>query len=155
MSFLLPQSTIELERSRLSTGTTTFEFLQCFSGTFEVRNSCGNSILCLNDAPLLRLSRDLKEGIRSLQSNKRTVTVVDFYGEFELEITRVGPDEICIKKNGTAECVTAGFVELVDSLQSALCSFILDFDTLFPLASHNSDYKELRDQIKSAIEVAS
>lgn len=154
MSFLLPKSTIDMERSRLAETTSTFEFLQCFAGTFEIRNLCGDSILRLTDAPLFRLARDLVEGLRTIVRAKSTVTIFDFYGEFELEIVRVGQQEICIRKLGTEENVRASFSDLADSLHAALSLFLASIDTLFPIAAENADYKELRCQLKTPIEVA-
>jgi hypothetical protein len=150
--FLIPESTIQLERSRMSQSSSAFEFFQCFAGDFEIRDRSDKTILRLTDAPLLRLAADLGQALCTVVRNRTIVTIYDFYDEFELKVIWAGPQYICIEKIGTEEHVEADYFELGELVRDAVRSLLANIDSLFPSLAANDDYREFRNQLIAILE---
>lgn len=88
ISFELPDTTIALERSRNPCAMLGHELLQCFAGSIRfLNNDTGVSIISLDEVPLIRFAVDITDALVRLTKTNPRVTIVDFYGEFELALS--------------------------------------------------------------------
>ncbi len=119
-----------------------YDIMVCFAGQVEiVDQSNSSSGILLNDVPVFGFMNDLCESIRKILDGEKVDELIDFYGEYSIEIKLSHCEKVSLRNKwgqGIAEYHLPCFLT---SVESWIATVDYQIQNEIPDFSHNPVYK--------------